>query len=57
MKVREKFFGKNNLDLLSRSNQVVEEDYEFFGDKNLSVFLVLLIIEGNLIIIEEQSYG
>ena len=30
-----KFLDKNNLDLLCRAHQVVEEGYEFFGDKEL----------------------
>ena len=34
-KVLSKFLEKNNLDLLCRAHQVVEEGYEFFGDKEL----------------------
>ena len=35
VKVLEKFLEKNDLDLLCRAHQVVEEGYEFFGDKKL----------------------
>ena len=28
-----KIFGKNDLDLLCREHQVMDEVYEFFGDK------------------------
>ena len=34
-KVLTKFLDNNNLDLLCRAHQVVEEGYEFFGDKEL----------------------
>ena len=34
-KVLTKFLDTNNLDLLCRAHQVVEEGYEFFGDKEL----------------------
>ena len=34
-KVLSKFLEKNNLDLLCRAHQVVEEGYEFFGDREL----------------------
>ena len=34
-KVLTKFLDSNNLDLLCRAHQVVEEGYEFFGDKEL----------------------
>ena len=34
-KVLEKFLESNNLDLLCRAHQVVEEGYEFFGDRQL----------------------
>ena len=30
-----KFLNENNLDLLCRAHQVVEEGYEFFADKQL----------------------
>ena len=30
-----KFLDNNNLDLLCRAHQVVEEGYEFFGEKEL----------------------
>jgi len=35
VKVLEKFLEKNDLDLLCRAHQVVEDGYEFFGDKKL----------------------
>ena len=35
VKVLEKFLENNELDLLCRAHQVVEEGYEFFGDKKL----------------------
>jgi serine/threonine-protein phosphatase PP1 catalytic subunit len=34
-KVLSKFLDSNNLDLLCRAHQVVEDGYEFFGDKEL----------------------
>ena len=34
-KILEKFLNKNDLDLLCRAHQVVEEGYEFFGDRQL----------------------
>ena len=34
-KTLEKFLENNNLDLLCRAHQVVEEGYEFFGDRQL----------------------
>ena len=34
-RILEKFLNKNDLDLLCRAHQVVEEGYEFFGDKQL----------------------
>ena len=34
-KILNKFLDGNNLDLLCRAHQVVEEGYEFFGDKEL----------------------
>ena len=35
VRVLEKFLENNDLDLLCRAHQVVEEGYEFFGDKKL----------------------
>ena len=35
VKVLEKFLENNELDLICRAHQVVEEGYEFFGDKKL----------------------
>ena len=35
VQVLEKFLENNDLDLLCRAHQVVEEGYEFFGDKKL----------------------
>ena len=35
VKVLEKFLENNELDLLCRAHQVVEEGYEFFGDRKL----------------------
>ena len=42
VKVLEKFLENNELDLFCRAHQVVEEGYEFFGDKKLvTVFSAL----------------
>ena len=34
-KVIQKFLEKNDFDLICRAHQVVEEGYEFFGDRQL----------------------
>ena len=34
-KIVSDFLDKNNLDLICRAHQVVEEGYEFFGDRQL----------------------
>ena len=34
-KVLNDFLDRNELDLVCRAHQVVEDGYEFFGDKNL----------------------
>ena len=34
-KVVQKFLEKNDFDLICRAHQVVEEGYEFFGDRQL----------------------
>ena len=34
-RILEKFLNKNDLDLLCRAHQVVEDGYEFFGDRQL----------------------
>ena len=49
-KVLKNFLEENDLDLLCRAHQVVEEGYEFFGNRQLVTVLAPQIIAANLII-------